>query len=72
MGEQQQQEGPTTATDTPYEYQRKEGTQIEIEALNQQLQEQELQIHSLKQQLQEKEAQLACMANWAMEALQRR
>ena len=27
-------------------------------------------IQSLKQQVQEKEAQLACMASWAMEALQ--
>ena len=48
--------------------------QAEIETLNRQLQEKELQagleIQSLKQQVQEKEAQLACMANWAMEALQ--
>ena len=49
LGEQQKQEGPTTATYTPYEQQRKEGTQTQIEELNQQLQEQELQIHSLKQ-----------------------
>ena len=44
------------------------------EGLNQHLQERELQadieIQALKQQLQEKEAQLACMASWAMDALQ--
>ena len=44
--------------------------QTEIETLNRQLQEKELETQSLKQQVQEKEAQLACMASWAMEALQ--
>jgi len=34
LGEQQQQEEPTTAKDTPDEQQRKEGMQTEIEALN--------------------------------------
>jgi hypothetical protein len=48
--------------------------QAGLEELNQHLQERELQaqieIQALKQQLQEKEAQLACMASWAMDALQ--
>lgn len=34
LGEKQQEEGPTTAIDTPYEQQRKEGTPTEIEALS--------------------------------------
>ena len=47
---------------------------VDLEELNRQLWERELQadieIQSLQQQMQEKEAQLACMASWAMEALQ--
>jgi len=70
----QRKEEDTTDKDTTAEPQEKEGMQVDLEELNRQLQERELQayieIQSLKQQVQEKEAQLACMASWAMEALQ--
>ena len=70
----QRKEEDTTDKDTTAEPQEKEGMQADLEELNWQLRERELQagieIQSLKQQMQEKEAQLACMASWAMEALQ--
>lgn len=72
--QEQRKEKCTESEDTTTEPQGKEGVQASLEELNQQIQERELQanidIQALKQQLQEKEAQLACMASWAMDALQ--
>lgn len=70
----QRKKEDTMDKDTTAEPQEKEGMQADLEELNRQLRERELQadieIQSLKQQIQEKEAQMACMASWAMEALQ--
>ena len=70
----QRKEEDTIAKDTTWEPQEKEGMQANLEELNRKLQERELQagieIQSLKKQMQEKEAKLACMACWAMDALQ--
>jgi len=56
--QQQQEEEPQTDSETLMKLQQEKESQAETEAL------------ILKRQLQEKEAQLACMASWAMEALQ--
>lgn len=47
--------------------------EAENEMLRKQLQERETQVETemLRKQLQDRETQLACMASWAMEALQR-
>ena len=64
----------TSSGDTTVEHQGREGLQVGLGEPTSHLQEGELQaqieIQALKQQLQQKEAQLACMANWAMDAIQ--
>ena len=64
----------TSSGDTTVEHQGREGLQVGLGKPTSHLQEGELQakieIQALKQQLQQKEAQLACMASWAMDALQ--
>ena len=64
----------TSSGNITSEHQDREGLQIDLGEPTMHLQERELQaqieIQALKQQLQQKEAQLACMASWAMDALQ--
>jgi len=64
----------TSSEDITAEHQGREGLQDGLGEPTTHLQEGELQaqikIQTLRQQLQQKEAQLACMASWAMDALQ--
>ena len=64
----------TSSEDITAEHQGREGLQVGLGEPTSHLQERELQaqieVQTLKQQLQQKEAQLACMASWAMDALQ--
>ena len=64
----------TSSGDITAEHQGREGLQVGLGEPTLHLQGRELQaqieVQTLKQQLQQKEAQLACMANWAMDALQ--
>jgi len=64
----------TSSEDITAKHQGREGLQDSLGEPTTHLQERELQaqieVQNLKQQLQQKEAQLACMASWAMDALQ--
>ena len=64
----------TSSGDITAEQKGREGLQVGLGEPTMHLQEGELQaqieIQALKQKLQQKEAQLACMASWAMDALQ--
>ena len=74
MGGKQQQEGPLADKETNEKQQKEGEPQANVEMLTKLLQEKESQaaeeVQVLKQQLQEKEVRMACMASWAIEALQ--
>jgi len=64
----------TSSKDTTEEQQGKKKLTTSLEEPMTHLQEAEqqaqIEVQALKQQLQQKESQLACMASWAMEAIQ--